>query len=101
MIEPKPKTVLELFEGHPERWIKRGGALDETGDSCWGKFDRAVKFCLYGACKYIYDPTYKLEQRPKEITRLYNSINDSVVEWNDAPERTFEEVLAKVKELGI
>lgn len=86
-IEPKPKTVVELFEGHPERWIK----------SRWYNDDYTC-FCLVGALDFIYPDTESKSVYDRIVKTLPTT---SISSWNDAPERTFEEVLEKCKELGI
>jgi hypothetical protein len=93
MITPKPKSVVELFEGHPERWIKGAyyGYRDEDGRVHIWQYKNANCWCLDGAIREIHGADLA-----EELIRKIDTVC-----FNDAPERTFEEVLAKCKELGI
>lgn len=95
MITPKPKTVVELFEGHPERWCQIDPAQDINGYPCGPLESQAVCFCIRGAIMFIYGNPYA------KVKNLLIENKISLAAWNDAPERTFEEVLAKCKELEI
>ncbi len=90
----KPKTILELFEGHPERWTTKAGAKDINGKGVDADSDKAACWCIQGAYIRVHGFTQYMHD---------NSINyvSGLHTWNDAPERTFEEVLEKVRELGI
>lgn len=96
--ETKPKTVVELFEGHPERWIKGNYGEDLEGIACLSKSPFACKWCLQGAINKVYADD--ADKRFNTNIKLRASVG-MLFDWNDAPERTFEEVLAKCKELGI
>ncbi len=100
-ITPKPTTVVELFEGHPERWMKNqmnNGSI----------YNPPTCFCLLGAINFVYNraDNYELNRSVRQKLRDIFDWNphseySSYISWQDAPERTFEEVLAKCKELGI
>lgn len=100
MITPKPKTVVELFEGHPERWYK---SQEEMGGA-WKNAMMTTPCCIFGACQIVYGD-FKTELCTNILDKLQNSLGlnsrSELFKWNDAPETTFEEVLAKCKELNI
>lgn len=91
----RPKTVVELFENHPERWTKGSMAKNSLGESVSISDERAVCWCLYGAFTYIY----AFNSSSNDFCK--NFPNGLVTTWNDDPERTFKEVLNKCKELNI
>ncbi len=80
----------------PDKWIKDEFALDSDGDVVDEISENAVCFCSYGAFNRVllmYNVhTYDAKNVLTDIikTQGYNSI----VQWNDAPERTHADVLA-------
>lgn len=92
-ISPKPKTVVELFEGHPERWIQNSAYT--TDDGKFLPMEECTRFCIAGAIEFIYGAN------ERSYNLVNHSMSNSIFGWNDAPERTFEEVLEKCKKLGI
>jgi hypothetical protein len=87
------KTVAELLES-PERWIK---------GSMYDNFSWPKQFCLYGAICHIYGPQKEGEYCDKIRTVLAETPRASIslVQFNDAPERTHSEVLEAVRKAGI
>ena len=99
MITPKPKTVFELFDGHPERWIKEVMFRDESRRFLHiSESHRATCFCVEGAINWVYPKEKQLAAR--NALRLF-ILTDVNWEFNDDPSTTFEMMLAKVKEAGI
>ena len=91
--------VKELLTG-PEKWVKYVYAVDATGASVEPIDPRATAFCLRGAIRHCYPSP----EQHKPIERMaYSSIQAFVclVEWNDAPERTFADVRKLIEELDI
>ena len=86
------KTVAELFED-PKRWIKENMSTDIQGNPT--NVNEAVCWCLMGAMLKIY-PKYT-----HAWDAVINELNGKLITWNDAPERTHEEVIALCKKLGI
>lgn len=87
-ITPKPRTVLELYEGYPERWCQ-GISRSAGGARC----------CLMGALNFVYG-------YPRG--EWYDSLSQAMVEFghimtvsrfNDT--HTFDEVLALVRRAGV
>lgn len=95
MIAPKPKSVLELFDGHPERWTKYVYNKDANG-SPYVSDNNAVCWCLSGAMIYIYGNNKRWELMEKHETNGFNFVC-----FNDNSKTTFEDVLNKVRELNI
>lgn len=87
-----------------EKWAKRAYAYDEKGAPCDPRDEKAVCFCLLGAIDRCYGKT-PMRVRSKDIflgvlEKLKNKVGN-VPHWNDAEERTYEEVVAVLKELDI
>lgn len=97
MIEAK--TVLELFEGHPERWCKCQPALDKTGSPIYPTHPSAASWCLVGACHAVYGfGTDATARACKAIKKAVGDV-DHMGEFNDT--HTFEEVLEVVRKAGV
>jgi hypothetical protein len=96
--------VKELLDS-PERWTKGFQARNALGRPAMANSKQAMCWCLGGAINRCY-PT--IEHRRVVLDRIFETVpeivvlhNDSLAEWNDAPERTFEDVRALVEELDI
>lgn len=88
----KPKTVLELFEGHPERWTQFADARNERNKCVAASSDQACKWCLVGALLLVYlDEGQKYGEMRRKV--LVAADASCVTDWNDAHERTFSEVV--------
>ena len=91
--------IKELFTDS-SKWTKGSLARDKNGDLTSYYSSDAVCFCLHGAIYKCYEDfgdkssiiTNKIR---KEIKRY------SISGWNDAEERTFEEVKNLVEKLDI
>lgn len=89
------KTTVEILRearGYVEQgWTQGEDARDEAGDPTPPEGSRAVCWCMSGAC---------IRADPGSMGTAVNTpIRDAIgeywyVKWNDAPERTKEEVLA-------
>src|SRR5687767_14058754 len=111
MTTPKPATVLELFEGHPERWTQCGNMYATMEDKpipleeVLANPDKPCKCCLFGAYYLVYGELFTQTNSFKiwqKVKAHFNTTSSQVVfDWNDAPDRTFEEVLELVRKLGI
>ena len=87
--------AYELING-PESFCKFTLAVDENGLVCFADSPRAKAFCIVGAIKRAYPG------------RMYDVIHTrlgiepyDLVEWNNAPERTWEEVHNRLKEADL
>ena len=85
--------VRDLFSG-PEKWTKGEWARDKEGrPTC----SNAFCWCLIGAIFHCY----KDEDYPEICEKIDNEGIDNLMQWNDAPERKFEEVKELVERLDI
>jgi hypothetical protein len=82
--------AYELLDS-PAKWTKGGTARDVAGNIVDHADKDAVCWCVLGAVWKIGG----------FATELYDRLGDCVVDWNDAPERIYEEVIAVLKELDI
>jgi hypothetical protein len=74
----------------PSRWTQMAGARDKRGGCVDVASNQAVCWCLAGAC---------VNQGTFYEFRLLGFQNISqLVAWNDAPERTHADVLARIDE---
>lgn len=85
--------IKELLSG-PEKWTQHTYARDKNGRDCSQWSQEAVCWCLYGAVDKCYENIIEIDNKIREKVI-------SIVDWNDDPNRTFEEVKALVEELDI
>ena len=79
----------------PEKWTQYEWARGSNGEKASETYP-PVCWCIFGAVKDCYSGiSFK-----SPWVRLQNKL-DNPVKWNDAPERTYEEVYAVLKELDI
>jgi hypothetical protein len=82
----------------PSKWTKGVIARNSNGERVAGYDPSATCFCLYGAIKRCY-PGYAAEET---FSRIQECVPDrDAIGWNDAPERTYDEVITLLKELDI
>lgn len=103
-IEPKPQTVQELFEGHPERWCKRAAYQD--GEANATHPDAAVSCCILGAIDWVYGegedaPIIRQEMRNRMKNVLGMDWSGDIPLFNDNYITDFDKMLEKVKTAGI
>ena len=85
------QEILGLFAGDPKRWTQKEYAKDSDGDVVGAASTRAVCWCLGGAC-------YKLDYSMAAQNRLAMAMGvDSLVKFNDAPQRSFYDIEKKLK----
>ena len=105
MSETYPKgTIQELFDDNPKTWTQGSYGRDYNGDPAGPQGGFATSWCILGAASKVY-PGFNDHKRQEILVRLkrYAVVHGfgSISGWNDAPNRTFEEVKALVKELNI
>ena len=89
--------AYELLD-KPEKWTQGAFGEDEAGNAVGSRCPTAVCWCMAGAINRCYG-TECDEFHDKVKAKLGGLI--SVVTWNDAPSRTWQEVHAILKELDI
>jgi len=96
-------TTVEILKAakqvisKPEAWCQGDEARTETDEVVTPDNSLAVKFCMLGSTFKIADSDAGRSAR----RFLYRTMGDSevdLVDWNDAPERTHAEVMAKFDE---
>ena len=90
-----------------EKWIKgsysKHALVESTtpkGDKIMLPYGPAIGWCLLGAIGQCYGlaPSTIRAKVEAEIRGVYNT---AIVEWNDAPERTFADIRQLVEKLDI
>ena len=92
----------ELLDS-PEKWCKGTFAKNSSGDHVEIYGEAACQWCVSGAIHKCY------EDQPFTISVMLKKLQDRAGvrvgafpgPWNDAPERTWEEVHSLLKELDI
>lgn len=86
----------------PSDYIERGWcqghyALTNDNVPCSATSDEAKQWCILGACNAA-----KLTSKELCIffTLFTQTVGNSIAEWNDAPERTKEEVVTLLRSLN-
>jgi hypothetical protein len=72
-----------------DKWCQGHLAVDKDNKSVKPESPEAVKWCLLGAC-YKEPADLKANAIIKE--RIRAAIGPGLIDWNDDPDRTFEEV---------
>ena len=93
----KPTKAWQLLHS-PEKWCKGQLAMDMHGNKVEPFSDTAERFCAVGAIRraYGYDSHSDIVKE-----KLRDAVGRLIPGWNDAPERTWEEVYGKLKALDI
>ncbi len=78
------------------KWTTRYCARNVKGKSVLARNPEAVCWCLFGALIKCYDHGGFFDQEELIKTKVHDFIA-----WNDAPERTFEDVRKLIEELDI
>ncbi len=92
--------IKELLKS-PKQWTKGQYARNKSGLAIQSTDPEAVCWCIMGAANRCY-PSVKNSKLNQNIQHLIGEeigYNPSV--WNDAPERTFEDVHALAEKLDI
>ena len=99
------QKLLAFYAGDPARWTK--GCYARNADSVKlgsANHPTAACWCLHGAMRilpiphtdqYAFAALWAANHTPN-----WQDAGDALVEWNDAPERTFEEVVARLQEIA-
>jgi hypothetical protein len=93
-LQEKKHELLNFFD-KPKKWTQYASARDKDGLPTVCNSKNAVSFCLLGALTVIED--YHYENRFSLYYTLKNYLEENIHEWNDAPERTFEDIQIMLK----
>lgn len=91
--------IHELFTD-ARRWTQGTFARNARGETVATSNPAATCWCLEGAMMRCYPNMYE-QDRVNTTIRRELGLGGGVVTWNDAPERTFDEVKALVTALDI
>jgi hypothetical protein len=80
------RAVLALYSG-PEKWTQGAYARDRNGNPKSPESEEAYSWCLSGAA-------CRVSKNWVDILSFLRSFTCVIGEWNDAPERSFEDVTA-------
>ena len=97
------RAILDWYDGNAARWGRNKFAVDNTGLSVSPKSMLAVRWCIIGAAKRVgcLDAD--------EVRSDFNAACSSalglehrgfVSSWNDAPERTFADVVELLEKIA-
>lgn len=89
----------ELLDS-PEKWIKGKNAINSMGEMVSSISDNAKCFCIIGAIAHCY-LIQNFDIYKDNISKVMFRLPVEIATWNDAPERTYEEVHSLLKELDI
>lgn len=95
--------IRELLDS-PEKWIQGKLAADSNGNTVTSLSVDSCRWCIVGSiikcygCNEFGDDRYAVANRISDHLSLYPL---DISKWNDAPERTFEDIRKLVEELDI
>lgn len=90
----------ELLDS-PEKWTQGTIARNAHDDPCSEDSDDAVSWCLSGAIWRIYGPLGLATSNLNDVFAAIHVKVPNIPDWNDQPERTFEEVRTLLLELDL
>lgn len=86
----------------PDRWTQGVYARTAEGEECRINDEKAVCWCIYGAINKCYSVPGDREKAYERVRLALPEGEGGLVSiFNDAPERTYEEVYTLVKELDV
>ena len=97
-VQEEARAVLAVLDS-PEKWTQNRNARNAEGIGVYSTDPSAVCFCLIGAAKRAGLPLFWDDEHLGE--RLQNKVpSKGVAVWNDAPERTYADVVALLTEIA-
>lgn len=86
---------------HPGAWAQGGGAFDSKGEPRVFDSPEACSWCLYGAL-WVEGSERGFSPHDEYIILLEDYLCDNglTVRWNDAPERSQEEVVESLRRVA-
>jgi hypothetical protein len=102
------RAILALYDGKPERWTKGRLARDKQGDAVNNvRSHRAACWCIAGAAERVLPgPDAHGCSYDRDSYLAFRNLAASLVDpahdahWNDAPERTFADVVALLERIA-
>lgn len=81
------RSVIELLEDE-KRWTQHEEARDASGNGCAARSDAACSWCVLGAFMKVLNCG-----RDDALEFMEYTLGGGVIEWNDWPIRTHEDVM--------
>lgn len=97
------RAILALYDGKPERWTQHSEARDVAGDDVTPLDGDAVCWCVFGAIQKVSKTVRWTDAVSFPLTKALDQElgGESWPEdWNDAPERTFADVVALLEKIA-
>jgi hypothetical protein len=97
-------TTMKVYKllADEARWTRDKLSRNIDGDGVWPLEEEAVSWCVAGAIMKCYPHDTIGETIERLHQYLKTNLNyDLVSFWNDAPERTHDEVISVLRELDI
>ncbi len=91
--------IYELLDS-PDKWTQGAFANDERGVSVGPNDKLASRWCMAGALDKCY-PREGREEAAKKLREFADEAGISIALWNDAPDRTYAEVLELCRRLDV
>lgn len=85
----KLRAIAQELREHPERWTQHDTAKDASGEHVFFKDQNAVCWCTFGL---LLRAGLTGEEIRSTIRKEIGY--ESIAEWNDAPNRTVQAVIA-------
>lgn len=94
--------IKDLFKDK-SNWTKCANARTKEGKAVCVTSPHAASWCLLGACFKVYGSSLEATDKFRHQVNYYlkRERTAGVTNWNDAPERTFEEIYKLVNDLDI
>lgn len=102
-IRVVPDKIWKLLD-KPEKWTQQVQARLPNGQACLAEDPEGVCWCLESACWLVYRPDHATNSKNwcLALDKIRSKLGLlSIHIWNDAPETTYNEVIAVCKELDI
>lgn len=92
------RKITELLD-HPSKWSQGSYARLADGSHALGNLLEATMWCLTAAIDMCYGS--QSEPIRAKVSKAINMDSEHIHLWNDAPERTYEDVIKLCKKLKI
>ena len=89
---------LEQYEGLDEEslgLLKAADLIEKHGHCKYVLRDKQGRFCIWGALIFVGVPCFSVEKR------LQKYLGRDSITWNNAPERTAEEVVSTLRRVAL
>jgi len=100
-METVSETLLRLadeIEQHPERWTTQHSARNREGDPVGVHSEEACAWCLFGLLMRFANSPFVNLLDTEIYARVRKVVGESLAEYNDAPGRTPQDIVATLRE---